>query len=116
MDKYIKKNLYAYSYNSLNNVYIIRGVSDEEASFEPRTISHIPGGLLSQIESEYLSDSIWDYHLQKISFSADRYHAILDFHGRTFDAEQVARILNGEFVDVPYKTIEKPKTRNFKRK
>ena len=94
-------NLYAYAYNELNDVYTIRGISSEEISFEPRVINDVPRNLISKIEHEYVEQRKCDEELDTIiSFSKNRFYAIVDFHGRKFDFEQVSKIMNGEKLDL----------------
>lgn len=103
---YIKRNLYAYAYNKLNDVYTVRGLDSGEISLEPRTIEHIPDGLMEKMADEYAFVS--GYKLGNVaprtSFSTGRFYAVVDFHNREFTPEQVSEILDGRFVNVPYQT------------
>ena len=102
--KRMESQLYAYAYNKLNDVYTVRGISDEVCSFEPRSIYRIPTGLLEKMKSEYTvnSNNFSKSLNEQISFEQGGFRAIVDYHGRSFDSEQIRAIFNNKFVNVPY--------------
>lgn len=97
------KNLYAYIYDEKNNLYIIRGISEQKGNFEPRSLSYIPSELLNELAAEHLANGgvIQNF---RINFSQDTFHAIVDFNGRYFTENQIQDIIEGKKVEFP--TIE----------
>ena len=100
----IKRNLYLYAYNKLNDVYTIRGVDTDGTVFESRVIEHIPSDLICQIRDEYARIS--GFKVESVeptaSFSSRGSNAVIDFHGRKYTPAQVEEIMNSLFVDLPH--------------
>ncbi len=94
-------NLYAYYYDSQNDLYTIRGLTPGEVEFEPRALSNIPSDLLDTIKREYLAlTGKKEANLKiSISFSKNKFYAIVDFNGRLFDYDQIMTIISGTKLD-----------------
>ena len=89
--------LYPYSYNTNNDVYVVRCVTSEEISFEPVKLYNVSKGLLEHMMMEYSTiNGKNDNFDMKISFSDDRFYAIVDFNGRTFTDDEITLIVTGK--------------------
>ena len=91
-----RSQLYPYSYNEENDVYLIRGIFSCETSFFPRAMDGIPSSMIHSLGEEYRLTHGGELK-PRLSFSKDRFYAALDFHNRVFSNEeimQMARLQN----------------------
>ena len=87
--------LYPYSYNEANDVYLVRGILSYEADFFPRTMSYIPNDLITTLMNDYQTNHNHEEELRlQISYSTNKYYAIVDFRGREFSNAEIIKIAN----------------------
>ena len=116
------RNYYAYSYDELNNVYLVRGV--EPDYYSDAVIDHIPEGLIENLVfEEYIKNNRIVNIKNKgiISYSKNHCYALIDFNGRKFTEQQVMDVVFGKEVKVSllkespieYSYVENQKKESF---
>jgi len=98
-------NLYAHSYDEVNDLYLIRGLSSYEATFEPRVMHYIPRGLLNELKVEYTLNNKNEIYRERISYSTDHYYAVVDFNNREFSNDEIMQVVAGEKVEKKQKIL-----------
>ena len=86
-----RTQLYPYSYNEANDVYLIRGIFSCETSFFPREMNGIPDKMIQALSDEYRLNHDGDLR-PRLSFSKNKFYATLDFHDRTFSDEKIMQM------------------------
>ena len=86
-----KAQLYPYSYNEENDVYLIRGIFSCETSFFPRAMDGIPSSMIQTLGEEYRLTHGGELK-PRLSFSKNRFYATLDFHDRVFSDEEIMQM------------------------
>ena len=111
---------YVYSYNAINDVHVIRGGCNMLFSLYPMRLGPISRGLLEEVREDHKKECPFDASDLKISFSKDGYYAIVSFHGRTFNDEEIKQIIAGRFIYSAYdedsqKSGEQPMQKTLKK-
>ena len=106
-----RSQLYPFSYNEANDVYLIRGIFSCETSFFPRAMDGIPTSMIQTLGDEYRLTHEGELK-PRVSFSKNRYYAALDFHDRVFSDDNIMQRARSQ--DTTPKRVEPEEKGNCK--